>query len=183
MRPVRNPSQIVCKICQIPLIVGENWNPSGAKNKHYFCRPHATEYQKQHAKKTLTREELKERHLQQEYQIGRPEWEKMYAEQNGKCRTCGKPLADFSGQGGAIAAVDHDHHTGLIRGLLCMFPCNHLLGFTRDNPTLCRAMADYIEDPPATHAFGGPRYTFPGEVGTKKRRALMKKAKKLSTRI
>jgi hypothetical protein len=58
----------------------------------------------------------------------------------GTCNVCGRTKED-TGQG---LCIDHDHQTGHIRGLLC-HACNRALGFMRDDPTLIRALADYIE--------------------------------------
>lgn len=39
--------------------------------------------------------------------------------------------------------VDHDHLTGLVRGLLC-FQCNAALGLMKESPHRCDAMKAYI---------------------------------------
>jgi len=48
-------------------------------------------------------------------------------------------------------AVDHDHQTGQVRGLLCK-PCNRMLGHLRDDAEAARRIADYLTNPPALAA-------------------------------
>jgi hypothetical protein len=54
------------------------------------------------------------------------EWyEKAHAEQDGLCALCGQPETHPVTKGGKTRrlAIDHDHETGIVRGLLC-FRCN-----------------------------------------------------------
>ena len=39
--------------------------------------------------------------------------------------------------------VDHEHSTGVVRGLLCT-NCNTMLGHAKDNPDTLRAGIDYL---------------------------------------
>jgi hypothetical protein len=65
--------------------------------------------------------------------------------QDGLCAICGKPETKI-GRGGEVKrlAVDHDHQTGQVRGLLCN-TCNIGVGHFLDDPALMRTAADYIE--------------------------------------
>ena len=76
------------------------------------------------------------------YGISIEEYEQMNEAQGGLCQICGDP------QGGKHAHmdlfVDHDHETGEVRGLLC-HGCNVALGSMRDDPTLLRKAANYLE--------------------------------------
>lgn len=54
--------------------------------------------------------------------------------QGGTCAIC---------QTRAAVHVDHNHHTGQIRQILC-FACNRGLGKVNDNPDVLRAMIDYL---------------------------------------
>lgn len=79
------------------------------------------------------------RQLQKLYGISLEDWETMYDEQMGRCATCLIPLAECK-----IIATDHDHETGIVRGLLCN-PCNLALGALKDDPQTIRRMLHYVE--------------------------------------
>jgi hypothetical protein len=51
------------------------------------------------------------------------------------CELCGKKWK---------INVDHCHVKGHVRGFLCL-NCNHAIGLAKDNPSLLRRMADYLE--------------------------------------
>ena len=55
------------------------------------------------------------------------EYDEMFDNQNGVCLMCGKPE-----RSNRHLAIDHDHKTGKIRGLLCM-ACNTHLGWYEIN--------------------------------------------------
>jgi len=62
----------------------------------------------------------------------------MLAAQGGTCAICDSP------PGSRRLAIDHDHATGVVRGLLCP-RCNTGLAYFRDRPELFRTAADYLE--------------------------------------
>jgi hypothetical protein len=55
------------------------------------------------------------------------DYDAMHAAQGGVCAICNQP--ETSNRGGKVyrLAVDHDHNTGQVRGLLC-FKCNSAMG-------------------------------------------------------
>lgn len=58
------------------------------------------------------------------YRLSVEAFDQMYEAQGGVCALCGWP-------GYSPLCVDHDHATGLVRGLLCK-TCNNVLGDIRD---------------------------------------------------
>lgn len=94
------------------------------------------------------------------YNISSEEYEAVLAYQNGRCAITGRLPATLS------LAIDHDHRTGLIRGLLGN-QANKGLALFQDNPEWLRRAADYLENPPVTTVIGEPVYGVQGRV-TKK---------------
>lgn len=69
------------------------------------------------------------------------QYEQMLAAQAGGCAICGEPC-----KSGKRLAIDHDHVTGVVRGLLCI-NCNQAIGKLRDDPAILRRAIAYLEVP------------------------------------
>lgn len=83
--------------------------------------------------------------LTNKYGMTLGEQEHMLASQAGVCKICAQLEIRRHKDGDAVALhVDHDHETGLVRGMLC-HKCNIGLGSFDDDPARLRAAADYIE--------------------------------------
>jgi hypothetical protein len=85
-------------------------------------------------------------HIQKAYGITYEFYLAIYEAQGGRCYICRKKPATKR------LAVDHNHETLEVRGLLCPgseYGCNTLLGYIRDNVDTARRIATYLEDPPA----------------------------------
>lgn len=78
----------------------------------------------------------REAHLLRKYGLTLDEFDALVLEQCGRCASCGDPMVRVD--------VDHDHRTGVVRGLLC-HPCNVALGLVQDQPQRLRLLADYLE--------------------------------------
>jgi len=63
----------------------------------------------------------------------------MFEAQGGVCAICGEARPDER-----TLHVDHDHATGLIRGLLC-FRCNQAIGSLKEDQDIFLAAADYLD--------------------------------------
>jgi hypothetical protein len=81
---------------------------------------------------------LRRKRLKREYGLTIQMYEDMLTSQNGLCAICQRPPGQIR------LAVDHNHMTGAVRGLLCG-GCNGMLGTARDNPAILRSGADYLE--------------------------------------
>jgi hypothetical protein len=99
------------------------------------------------------------------YNITTAEYEEILALQGGVCAICKKPPKD----GGKSLAIDHDHKTGLIRGLLC-WACNSFLAKAKDDVTVIRNAVQYLELPPATTALTEERFGLKGPVRKRRRK-------------
>lgn len=70
----------------------------------------------------------------------------MIEEQDNKCAICGQEeTAKNNGIDVNKLAVDHDHVTGRVRGLLCK-ACNNGLGHFQDDPELLEAAIRYLKE-------------------------------------
>ncbi|WP_086847018.1 endonuclease VII domain-containing protein [Amycolatopsis kentuckyensis] len=87
-----------------------------------------------------------DRRVQMVYGLGEGDYERLLAAQGGVCAGCG-PESGRNGRSKRLA-VDHNHETGEVRGLLCSED-NRLLGRLRDNPAPLLRLAAYLVDPPA----------------------------------
>lgn len=68
----------------------------------------------------------------------------LHEKQNGLCGICGELETAFMKTKVMYLAVDHDHNTGEIRGLLCN-NCNNGLGRFNDDVKLLQNAIAYIE--------------------------------------
>lgn len=81
------------------------------------------------------------------YGISADQYDSMVAKQHGRCAICRRKPWDRATKDSARRknlAIDHDHATGVIRGLLCT-SCNKGLGLLREDPALMRAAVQYLQ--------------------------------------
>lgn len=81
------------------------------------------------------------------YGITLDDYNVMLTQQNNVCAICIEPETHIDKRSGKAKrlAVDHNHATGKVRGLLCQ-SCNVTLGKMKERPDLLRAAAQYLED-------------------------------------
>lgn len=90
-------------------------------------------------------------YLKATYGITREEYEELLEFQEGRCYICRRQVHSRR------LAVDHDHKTGEVRGLLCSDNergCNHAILGHISGLEMARRIVDYLEEPPARRLFG-----------------------------
>lgn len=97
------------------------------------CATHHRVFKKEQAKKNH------DRMVSKTYGLEAGDYDRLYAEQGGVCAICQRAKGKVK-----RLAVDHDHDTGLVRGLLCG-PCNQLVGYFKNSPETFRRAADYLD--------------------------------------
>lgn len=78
--------------------------------------------------------------LRRKYGLSLDAWNELARQQSFVCAICGTHQMEL--ERGLF--VDHNHHTGKVRGLLCN-PCNRGLGYFRDNTDLLQKAKDYLD--------------------------------------
>lgn len=87
-----------------------------------YCKKCQKEYYKIYGKSPKGKKIARKAHLKSKFNITLEQYDKMLEKQNGVCAICGKPPIHRK------LAIDHNHKTGKIRGLLCI-RCNPMLGW------------------------------------------------------
>ena len=111
---------------------------------HRYCTDHWSivrrEYARAHSRRPPSVEQRRTHRLWEIYKIPPERFDEILASQGGGCAICGTKTPGGMGR----FHIDHDHASGRVRGVLCQ-PCNISLGLMRDNPTLLRGAAEYLE--------------------------------------
>lgn len=153
----RKPAATFCRDCKIPLNTA-NRVPSGVSrytNKQLYanrCRTCIRRYARERYSALVPDREVYHRqHLMRNYGITAQEYADLETRQGGVCAVCRQEERDLIA---AVRdevcrirrlAVDHDHQTGKIRGLLCN-RCNRALGMLGDDYKLLEAGAKYLRE-------------------------------------
>lgn len=103
------------------------------------------------------------RALEKRYGITRSDYDALYAWQGGVCHICRRATGKTR-----RLSVDHDHATGIVRGLLCR-PCNNYLGHLRDSEEAFLRAVEYLREPPFQAMLSGKRSNNGGSDGGNRR--------------
>lgn len=145
----RNFGQGVCKECASPFLK--------YRSNHIFCSEECRSSHRGKERWERDQEKLKEAHrrwregnfekrrsymLKYTFGISAEEYEELLEKQNYSCYICERPETVFAKK----LAVDHDHITGEIRGLLC-HSCNKLVIGKQRDPNIFLKAAEYLKGP------------------------------------
>ncbi len=130
-----------CSSCGVEKPIEENFWKGQC-----YCIPCHKEKQKKKFGSRTPKKRL-EQHLKYKYKTTLETFFQIIEEQAGKCAICCEELPDLMvyEQRRRGYAVDHNHETGKVRGLLCI-SCNSVLGLSKDNPDVLRRAARYLEE-------------------------------------
>lgn len=108
----------------------------------FFCKPCFLEIRKKWKVANPAKQKRIDRRsdLKKKFGITVNEYDTMLKRQGGVCAICRKKC-----KSSRVLAVDHNHATGAIRGLLCG-NCNRGLGCYQDDKDLMRAAIAYLDE-------------------------------------
>jgi len=131
----------VCTVCNHLKHISEYHNRAIAKDgKAYRCKSCDAIARNKWRVNNIDRAKRSDREklLKNRYNISLKEYETLLEKQNFTCAICGQQDPTKS------LAVDHDHITGNIRGLLCS-SCNRGLGLLGDSVEAIKDVLKYLE--------------------------------------
>lgn len=82
--------------------------------------------------------------IEKRYGITIEQYDALYIAQGGVCYICRRATGKTR-----RLAVDHNHKTGKVRGLLCKLCNRFIIGYARDNAEMLKRAIEYLTNPPA----------------------------------
>lgn len=138
----------VCSVCKVekPLVdYYERTNHckpchhKATKARYRQNRAQMIEYHRDYNSRPTNVRRRRDQFLQKAYRITLEEYNELFANQNGCCAICGTHQSELN----RALAVDHDHKTKNVRGLLCQ-SCNQAMGLLFDDQILLKKMIRYL---------------------------------------
>ncbi len=145
MSQYKTPTHKVCSNCKIdkPASAYVVFKKGKYKGRLYW---HCKDCNKHYNKATYQRKSIDWRasDLRKKFGLTLEAYTKILEAQNGVCAICRQPETATRNGRALNLAVDHDHVTGKIRGLLCGC-CNTSLGGFKDNPLILSNAIAYLK--------------------------------------
>jgi hypothetical protein len=119
-------------------------DPEARKKYHDEYRDKNREKAREYTRQWIRSDHGRNKILLNKYGITLEEYNLMLEEQEHKCAICGDHESNTRWGKTVKLAVDHDHETGKVRGLLCQ-RCNTTLGRYKDSKTVWANFQRYLE--------------------------------------
>ena len=78
------------------------------------------------------------------YGLSAEEYVHLLDRQKHMCPICDREISGEVNSEKLKAFVDHDHKTGVVRGILCLY-CNSLIGYCREDKRILEAAIEYLK--------------------------------------
>jgi hypothetical protein len=104
------------------------------RNKQGACIPCSKKSQAEWYRKNAPT--VSQKLILKKYGLTAEKFREMWESQKGLCAICDDLLSPHF-------ATDHDHVTGVVRGILCR-PCNLALGLFKDDPSVLQRAGEYL---------------------------------------
>ena len=106
----------------------DHFNKSGNKRQfmHGYCKPCQADYDRGYR-------------LPKRFGLSMSEYNELFIKQEGKCAICNVHQSEFI----KALAVDHNHRTNKVRGLLC-FACNSAIGKLKESDEIINNALEYL---------------------------------------
>jgi hypothetical protein len=121
----------------------ENRERLRQQQRAYYAQPAIREREHRRKASAEYRAKNREQALRRKYKLTVIQREAMSVEQGGVCAICHRPESMMVKGEVSPLAVDHNHRTGKVRGLLCV-ACNQGLGRFQDNIDRLLSAAAYL---------------------------------------
>lgn len=137
-----------CKICKDKTDKKYNELNKEKIKERYRQRYTSDQFKIKHKKyRDSHKEQSRNSVLIKKYGITLYQYKNMFKAQDGLCAICFNPETAREVRNKKIRtlAVDHDHVTGKVRGLLCG-NCNHMIGQSKDNIETLQKAINYLKE-------------------------------------
>lgn len=133
-----------CRKCRKDLPITEFYKIPGNKSGYsYRCKVCTSQDRSVYRLTEKGQIVQKRNNLKFYYGITLEQYNTLFDSQSGVCAVCGFPETVLYKGTLTSLAVDHNHQTGKIRGLLCQ-SCNVALGHLKENPVIIKSLLEYI---------------------------------------
>lgn len=107
-----------------------------------YCKACRAKYRATHKAeaKAYNKKYARRNQLKHQYGMSIVDYKLLLKKQENKCAICSTHKNKLD----RILCVDHNHQTGLVRGLLC-YKCNAALGAFKDNVSIIKRAIKYLE--------------------------------------